>query len=341
MLARRPLLLAATAAGALLPAATAQATDVVDATGRHVAVPGSGVARVLPAGPPAAVLLAALAPDLMLGWPGRVPEGAAEWLSETAAGRPAVPRLTGREDVAGQVRALAPDLIVDYGDTGPRYARLAEDTQAQLGVPTLLLDGALPRTPQALRLLGAALRREGRAEELARLAEAVLATAAASSPGGDAPPRVVYARGGADGMDVAAGGTAVTGAFAAVGWPVLAPEGGQGTWRRATVAQIAALDPDLLLFQDEAARDAVRNGPAWRDARAVREGHAFVVPMAPFGWLAEPPSINRLLGLAALAEWGGGAPVGLAALFHAAVYGRALGASQLRAVRECWRPIRI
>jgi iron complex transport system substrate-binding protein len=54
-----------------------------------------------------------------------------------------------------------------------------------------------------------------------------------------------------------------------------------------------------------------------------------VAPNLPFGWLDEPPSINRLLGLA----WLGGAdPRTLAALFNAVVYGRALTSPQLDAL---------
>jgi iron complex transport system substrate-binding protein len=63
--------------------------------------------------------------------------------------------------------------------------------------------------------------------------------------------------------------------------------------------------------------------------RAVREGHAVVAPSLPFGWLEEPPSINRLLGLAWL---GGRDPVTLASLFNAAVYGRVLTPTQLDTV---------
>ena len=73
-------------------------------------------------------------------------------------------------------------------------------------------------------------------------------------------------------------------------------------------------------------RATLAQSDAWRSLRAVREGHAFVAPSLPFGWLDEPPSINRLLGLAWL---GGGDPRTLAALFNAVVYGRALTAPQL------------
>jgi iron complex transport system substrate-binding protein len=51
-----------------------------------------------------------------------------------------------------------------------------------------------------------------------------------------------------------------------------------------------------------------------------------VAPALPFGWTDEPPSINRLLGLAWLA---GGDPATLAATFNAVVYGHVLTPAEL------------
>ncbi len=45
----------------------AYAAKVKDATGREIQTPDK-VTRVFPAGPPAAIMLYTLAPDLMLGW---------------------------------------------------------------------------------------------------------------------------------------------------------------------------------------------------------------------------------------------------------------------------------
>src|SRR5215469_18031886 len=86
-------------------AGTAWGSTVVDATGRNVELPDH-IARVLPAGPPAAILLAALAPDLMLGWTSPVSDNARALLAPDAAGLAQVPRLTGRDDVTDKVTAL-------------------------------------------------------------------------------------------------------------------------------------------------------------------------------------------------------------------------------------------
>ena len=58
-----------------------------------------------------------------------------------AASLPQVPQLTGDDDVAAKIKALKPDLIVDYGDTSQRYIDLAKATQDKTGIPTILLDG--------------------------------------------------------------------------------------------------------------------------------------------------------------------------------------------------------
>lgn len=298
---------------------TALAADIVDATGRNVQVP-EHIERVLPAGPPAAILLAVLAPDLMLGWTSPVSDEARAYLSPEAATLPQVPRLTGRDDVIAKVVALKPDLIVDYGTVSPRYADLARATQQRTGVPTLLLDGSLTEIPHVFRLLGGVLHREGRAETLAKLAEALLAVPERRA----GHPRVLCARG-TDGLTVVAPGTDLADTFTHLGWQVVAPAG-QGSSRQASFDDIRALDPDIVVFSDPAMRATLDHSDTWRSLRAVRDGHAVVAPALPFGWIDEPPSINRLLGVAWLS---GRDSTALAALFNAVVYDHVLTPRQL------------
>ena len=82
----------------------------------------------------------------------------------------------------------------------------------------------------------------------------------------------------------------------------------------------------FVVFSDPAMRATLDQSDTWRSLRAVRAGHAFVAPALPFGWVDEPPSINRLLGVAWLS---GHDPKTLAALFNAVVYGRVLTTQQL------------
>ena len=183
------------------------------------------------------------------------------------------------------------------------------------GVPTILLDGSLAEIPHTLRTLGGVLHREERAETLARFAEAMLALPVPHEP----PPSVVYARG-ADGLNVAAPGTDVDRSVHPLGWHVRrAGRPGHvppGQHRRDPRAR--PRHPDLLPTRD-ARRSRPRRGVA-DGARGAR-GARLHRPGLPFGWIEEPPSINRLLGLAWL---GGSDPATLAALFNAVVYGHVL-----------------
>ena len=72
---------------------------------------------MFPAGPPAAILLYTLAPDLLLGWPRANRPEECEFLLPEIGARPEVGRITGRGNTANLevVLALKPDLILDVG----------------------------------------------------------------------------------------------------------------------------------------------------------------------------------------------------------------------------------
>src|SRR5215813_6741601 len=86
-------------AATLLPLRTARAAAVTDGAGRSVAVPAS-VGRVFPAGPPAAILLYTLAPELLIGWPRANRSEEREFLLPDVGSRPEVGRITGRGNTA-------------------------------------------------------------------------------------------------------------------------------------------------------------------------------------------------------------------------------------------------
>ena len=115
---------------------------MTDLAGRAVKIPDR-VTRVFPAGPPAAITLYTMAPDLLLGWPRANRPEEREFLLPEVGARPEVGRITGRGNTANleAVLALKPDLIVDIGSTDATYVSLADRVQEQTGIPYALLDG--------------------------------------------------------------------------------------------------------------------------------------------------------------------------------------------------------
>jgi iron complex transport system substrate-binding protein len=154
---------------------------------------------VFPAGPPAALLLYTLAPDMLIGWPrANRPEECAYMLPEICA-RPEVGRITGRGNTANleTVLALKPDLILDVGSTSATYVSLAERVQEQTSIPYALLDGRFAGIAGTYRTLGALIGRADDAEKLARYTENTLKiiTGRIEPIPASERPRVYFARG--------------------------------------------------------------------------------------------------------------------------------------------------
>lgn len=331
-LSRRALLgLAAALAARPAPAADAR---VRDATGRDLPVPDH-VARVFPAGPPAAILLYTLAPDLLLGWPRALrPDERALLLPEIAA-RPEIGRITGRGNTANleSVLALAPDLILDVGSTSETYVSLARRVEAQTGVPYALLDGTLARTPETYRLLGCLLRREAAGEDRAAAAQAILdrvATRVARVPV-EKRPRV-YAALGPRGLQTGRGGAISVESLDLLGARNVAGEA-TGGLAAVSAEQVLAWDPDAIVATDAGFAASLRSDPTWAPLGAVRAGRVYLAPHLPFGWLESPPSVNRLIGLLWLGRclYPDLFPEDLAAetrAFHARFYGRQIDAAE-------------
>ena len=130
-------------------------SPVTDASGREIRPPAK-VERVYAAGPPAGVLVFAIAPDKLTGWTRAMRPNEAAFFAERHAQLPELGRLTGRGNTANVEVLLKArtDLIVDVGSTGEPYASLASQVQKQTGIPYALLDGRIEATPATLRALG-------------------------------------------------------------------------------------------------------------------------------------------------------------------------------------------
>jgi len=275
----------------------ASARSVVDATGRTVEIPDR-IERVMLAGQPAAVLLYTLAPEKMIGWPHSPGPAAKSLLGPSFAELPELPPLVRDGKVqTEQMKAARPDMIVDYGSTAPRYADRATMVQEATGIPVLLLDGKLERTPEIYRLLGGMLGTEERAADLAGAAERLLTItrerARARREAGQI--RVYYARS-ADGLTTATAASSLGDVLRLIGLVNVADGAGTGELSHVTRDQVYAWNPDIVVTNNPEFWKA-RKGPDWAGLPAVAQGRVYLAPALPFGWIDEPPSVNRLLGL--------------------------------------------
>jgi iron complex transport system substrate-binding protein len=283
---------------ALLAPRPADAATVADGAGRQVPIPGK-VTKVFPAGPPAAILLYTLAPDLLLGWPraNRSPE--LEFLLPDVGRRPEVGRLTGRGNTANLevVLALKPELILDAGSVTETYVSLANRVQEQTGISYALLNGRFDRIPASYRTLGQLVGRTRDAEALAAYAESTMNEVLARAGNVPVPkrPRVYYARG-PRGLETGLGGSINVETIEFLGARNVA--GGQrGGLANVSIEQVLTWNPEVIVTIDRDFAGSVRSDPRWASVAAVRAGRVHLSPKLPFGWVDFPPAVNRLIGL--------------------------------------------
>jgi iron complex transport system substrate-binding protein len=287
---------------ALLAPRLGRAATVTDATGRALPVPAK-VERVFPAGPPAAILLYTLAPDLLLGWPrANRPEECAFMLADVCA-RPEVGRITGRGNTANleSVLALKPDLILDVGSTTATFVSLAERVQQQTGIAYALLDGRFDAIAETYRKLAELTGRQADADRFARYADTTIKSTvgrvAAIEP--SARPRVYYARG-PRGLVTGLGGSINVETIEMLAQNVAGAN--KGGLANVSVEQLLLWNPDVIVTIDQDFAANVRSDPALASMKAVRDGRVHLSPKMPFGWVDFPPSVNRLIGLWWLAK---------------------------------------
>ncbi|MCL6708999.1 iron ABC transporter substrate-binding protein [Pseudomonas sp. R2.Fl] len=283
----------------LAASGTALARPFTDAGGRTVEIPDD-VSRVLAAGPPASVLVYVLAPEKLIGWARKPSEQEKEFLMPAVQDLPTFGRLTGESSTASMAAVLAarPDLIIDVGTVDDTYVSLADKVQEQTGIPYVLIDGSLAKTPESLRQVGELLGVSARAEELAAYAENTLGTLDEGIAGIPAAerPKVYYGRG-PEGLETGLAGSINLEILEAVGATNVAAAAGRGGLTDVSLEQVIGWNPQIVLAASPKFAETARSDPRWANVAAVKAGRVYQAPSLPFGWFESPPGVNRLIGV--------------------------------------------
>ena len=302
MIIDRRRLLVGFAASVLVPRMVRAAT-VTDATGRAITIPDK-VERIFAAGPPAAILLYTLAPELLLGWTRSLEPTQCAFLGPGACDKPEVGRLTGRGNTTNLevLLNLKPDLVLDVGTINETYISLATRVQEQSGIPYALLDGRFDAVAPLYRKLGELTHRPDQAEGFARYADETIKTIKSridTVPEAQRP-RVYYGRG-PNGLETGLGGSINVETIEFLGAHNVATErrGGLAT---VSVEQVLAWNPEVIITIEPAFAATVKTDPVWAPIKAVQTARIYLSPRLPFGWVDFPPSVNRLIGLWWLAK---------------------------------------
>jgi iron complex transport system substrate-binding protein len=112
----------------------------------------------------------------------------------------------------------------------------------------------------------------------------------------DRRSRIYYGRG-ADGLETPLPGSPQGEAIDEAGALNVTGSLGRGAVVRVRPEQILAWNPDLIIAEDPRFYDRLYRDRYWRQLTAVRQKHVYLAPSGPFGWIDDPPGVNRIIGL--------------------------------------------
>lgn len=269
-----------------------------DDAARKVDIPDK-VERIYAAGPPASVVVFAVAPDKLIGWTRAFRSDEAAFVAKKYAELPELGRLTGRGNTANPevVLKAKAELIVDIGSTRDTFVSLADRVQEQTKTPYILLDGRFDAIPSTFRKMGVVLNDEKRGNQLADYLDATFADIkkrTASVPV-EKRPEVYYGRG-PQGLQTGLKGSINVEALEFMGVKNVAAQE-TGGLANVGLEQVVLWNPQVIVTNDPNFYRDVWKLPVWNSVRAVRDKRVYLSPHLPFGWFDFPPGANRAIGL--------------------------------------------
>ncbi|MBV8090680.1 MAG: ABC transporter substrate-binding protein [Alphaproteobacteria bacterium] len=276
-----------------------QAADFVDSAERYNAIPDR-IGRVMPADQSAAALIYVLAPEKLVGWSRPLSRAQQAFIPAKFARLPVVGQLAGSAPTAAPdtVIRVHPDLIIYTGSVSPEVAAQADAIQQQTRTPYLVLDGSIQQIPDTLATVGAMLGVGERGQSLAteaRTAIGGLRGRLLITESTDRP--LVYYGLGPNGLETGLAGSQVMATIDQAGVINVAARLGAGELTSVTREQIFQWNPAIVIAQRRSFYDALLRSSAWRGLTAVANKRVYLGPTDPFGWIDDPASVNRIIGL--------------------------------------------
>lgn len=291
------------------PSASATGADAdtivfTDSCGREVTLPKK-IERVAPSGSTAQMLLFSLAPDTLIGWSSNPSESTKKYFPEKYWNLPEFGQFYGKSVTLNMEALIAadPQVIIDIGNLKPTHKEDMDAIQKQTGIPTIFVEATLESFPKVYRELGELLGVSEKGNEIASYIEGALAIPK-EIPEAD---RVsVFFGNGESGLDANAKGSIHADVIPFVGAEnaaVVEEVSNRGGGNTINMEQLLQFDPDVILVTSTGGMyDKIATDPTWKDLRAVKEGKFYEIPSDPYGWLADPPSVNRVIGISWLSE---------------------------------------
>lgn len=275
-------------------------TSFTDSAGRKVEVP-THITKIAASGSMAQIVLFALAPEMLVGLAGKWDPVCEKYLDTKYYNLPVLGQFYGKGDLnLEEVAKVNPQIIIDVGESKKTIVKDMDSIQKQVGIPTVHIEATMDTMGEAYRTLGKLLGKEKEAEELAKYCEDVKSNTDSimNKVGENGKTKVLYCLG-KDGLNVLAKGSFHAEILDKVcnNVAVVTDISSKGTGNPVNMEQILLWNPDVIIFAPDSIYSSVKNDKAWNQLAAIKNGHYYEVPIGPYNWMGNPPSVNRYIGM--------------------------------------------
>lgn len=281
------------------------ATRVIkDMAGREMEIP-TKIEKVFTTSSVGTIALYSINPSLIAGLNSDVTELEEKYLTKEYTSLPVLGRYKAGDSAnEEEILKAAPDIILSMGDIDERWISEADEAQEKLGIPFLMIDGDMENMDATYEFLGDILGEEERCKVLADYVKETIEDTKkiADTIAEDERVRVYYGSGEPLSTNVAGSIHAqAIDLIGAINVADVTVEKATGTVE-VSIEEVLNWDPDLIIAikdskEDESSYEIIKTDPKWANISAVKEGHVYAIPNAPFNWFDRPPSINRLMGV--------------------------------------------
>ncbi|PIE54926.1 MAG: ABC transporter substrate-binding protein [Dethiosulfovibrio peptidovorans] len=279
------------------------AREFRDMAGRVHSIP-ERISKVFSIGPSGTVLLYTVDSNLLCGWNYTLKENEKRYIAKALWDLPVLGgwfgKSTGNPE---EIARVDPEVLLSVGSLSPQRVSFADKIQAQIGIPVIMLDGDLARSPELYEAMGELTGRGDRCQKLAAFCRETLdlSKAILAEVPKEQRPTVYYAEG-PEGLNSESGDSRhLQVLFLAGGRNVVPGETTSGRGMKAvTLEQILLWNPEIVLCWSSSrggAYDVILKDLLWGRLPALRNRRFYEIPQDPFNWFDRPPSVNRIIGL--------------------------------------------
>lgn len=273
----------------------------VDSLGREVKVPET-ITSYVASGPLAQIVTFALAPDEMAALASEWSAEAEKYLDTTYYHLPVLGQLYGgtKELNKEELLKVAPQVIIDVGESKEDMEDDLEVLQEQTGIPVVHIQASFDTMDEAYQLLGNLLGKEEQAKKLADYCKRTYERTQSimEQVGEEHKVSALYCLGDL-GCNVICKDSYHSQVLDLLTNNLAVAENpsSKGIGNEVDFEQIMVWNPDVIFFAPQSMYSYAAEDDLWKQLKAIQTGQYYEVPYGPYNWMGFPPSVQRYLGM--------------------------------------------